>query len=250
MRLSENREKRKERKIGENKMVNKLIFPLDYSDVSEARTMALKLKAAVGMFKVGLELFTLGGPSIIETIKKETGKSIMLDLKYFDIPTTVIRALKAAQALPVRFITFRLMSDLVRILRPIEFVSNLIGVRRLTSDTGLSDDIYRTIDLYDRCESCSGLVCDHTKLKSLRGNVVTGEAILITPGIRPKWYKHPDDQWNTTTPKEAIKNGADYIIVGRPIRNAVDPVKAANKIVEEMMEVEGDNFDSHHPAHH
>ena len=228
-----------------------LIFPLDVSSYVEAIRYIDLLKVYVGIFKVGLELFVSVGPKIFKAIKERSNARIFLDLKFHDIPTTVKGAFLAASKYGISFATVHCDGGkglLQAVVDNNPFGVKILAVTVLTSlgagDLGelgyrseYIEDIAKLVLLkakLARDAGCSGLVCsglEIEKVKSELGN----DFIAVIPGIRPAWsLKEKDDQKRIMTPGKAIEKGADYIVIGRPIRTAKDPAEAAKKVLEEI----------------
>jgi orotidine-5'-phosphate decarboxylase len=226
----------------------KLIVALDVPSAADARRLVTALKGHVGLFKVGLELFVSGGPSLVDAIADLSDADIFLDLKLHDIPATVRAAIAAASRPRVRFITVhceqadRLMESGGRGSRP-----QLLGVTSLTSigpaemraagwyapDVSVEDLVLRRAAVA-RDAGCAGVVCSGHEVRAIRQRFGP-EFLIVTPGIRPSWAAIPgDDQRRAVTPAEAVAAGADFVVVGRPIRDARDPTEAAERVVEEI----------------
>ena len=229
---------------------DRLIFPLDVPDADQARKYVRLLNEQVGVFKVGLELFVSEGPSIVNAIADLTDAGIFLDLKFHDIPATVQRAIRSGSCLEkVSFITVHCDPDLLEaVVTEVANHLKILAVTVLTSldssgllSLGIREDLAaEPIQLVLQRASiakktgCAGIVCsgrEATAVKKKFGE----DLIVVTPGIRPDWGDvKKDDQARVVTPYLAVKNGADYIVVGRPIRTTSDPVAAAAKVVEEI----------------
>ena len=229
----------------------RLIFPLDFTGLEEARVWVRRLREKVGVFKVGLELYTAAGPAALEMIREESQAEIFLDLKLHDIPVTMSRAARAASWQGVDFLTVHLMAGKQAVKGCVEAVEGglkILGVTILTSHTradlmeiGYSPELSRDIPEAVRRlaglayrTGCFGVVCSGKEVSMLKEAYPHLRAIV--PGIRPEWAADPQDQVRITTPKEAILAGADYLVVGRPIREADDPEEAASRILAEMEE--------------
>lgn len=229
---------------------NRIIFPLDVPTSGEAARFVDLLKDRIGVFKIGLELFTACGPSVVKEVKaKAPGAAIFLDMKYHDIPETVKGAMKRAAGLNVDFVTVHCDEGRGLLKAVTEACAGsktkALGVTVLTSlseedlsEAGVDPKYKNPASLavhrarLARVAGCAGVVCSGLEASVVRAEF--GEDFLIvTPGIRSA-DDDADDQKRTTTPYEAILSGADYIVVGRPIRNAPDPVKAAQKISSEI----------------
>jgi orotidine-5'-phosphate decarboxylase len=226
----------------------RLIFPLDLPTKSAALNYVELLKGSVGFFKVGLELFSSQGPSIIEEIRSlapEVG--IFLDLKLHDIPATISRAMEAIARLGVHMTTVHAQGgpEMLRAAVKAAGQTKVLAVTLLTSLAPaamqeLAPD-YRApgalaLHLAKRAvaTSCHGVVASPLETLLLREHL-GDEPILVTPGIRPSWAQvSSDDQSRTGTPAQALADGASYLVVGRPIRDAKDPLKAAQRILAEL----------------
>lgn len=232
---------------------NKLIFALDVPSESEVRRFVTLLKDHVGLFKVGLELFVSAGPSIIDTIADLSDADIFLDLKLHDIPATVRAAIAAASKPRVRFLTVhceqtdRLIPSNDRDAHP-----QLLGVTALTSigrtemsvagwyapDLTVTELVLRRAAVA-RDAGCAGVVCSGDETGAIKKRFGP-ELLVVTPGIRPTWAAVAgDDQRRATTPAQAIAAGADFLVVGRPIRDARNPAEAAERVVDEIAEALG-----------
>ena len=228
-----------------------LIFPLDVPNYEEAIRYVELLKEYVGLFKVGLELFVSVGPKILKTIKETSDAGIFLDLKFHDIPATVKGAFLAASDHGVTFTTVH-CDEGKGLLRSV--VENnpsgtkILAVTVLTSlesknlkELGYLDryvnDITELVLLKARMAKeagCSGVVCSGLEVEKVKAELGK-DFIVVTPGIRPAWsLGGKDDQKRIITPYQTLKNGADYIVVGRPIRAAEKPIEAAKKVLEEI----------------
>jgi orotidine-5'-phosphate decarboxylase len=232
---------------------NKLIFALDVPSATEARRFVTLLKDHVGLFKVGLELFVSAGPAILDTITDLSDADIFLDLKLHDIPATVRAAIAAVSKPRVRFLTVhceqtdRLVGSGARDTLP-----QLLGVTALTSigntemsaagwyapDLSVSDLVIRRAGIA-RDAGCAGVVCSGDEVRAIK-QTFGREFLVVAPGIRPAWAAiKGDDQRRAATPAQAITAGADFIVVGRPIRTANDPAEAADRVVDEIAETVG-----------
>ena len=227
-----------------------IIFPLDFPDIKEAKPYISMLSGYVGMFKVGFELFIKEGPEIISFIKSSTDAGIFLDLKLHDIPETVSRAMQRIAELGVDLATVHCGENLKMLEAAVKGSSGktkILGVTVLTSVSGkdlllagfkdeFSKDISKLVGLkakmaYDA--GCHGVVC--SGLEARRIKKAFGKNFLaVTPGIRPAWSSDGADQKRITTPLNAIEYGADYLVIGRPVRDAKDPKYAAHMIASEI----------------
>ncbi len=228
-----------------------IIFPLDVSTYDQAMSYVNLLKDHVGLFKVGLELFISQGPDILGAIKEKTGAKIFLDLKLHDIPATTDRAFMAASAYGPEFVSIHCdegEGNLQKVAENNPGNTKILAVTLLTSlnrknllRLGYADkyinDLSGLVLLKARMAKeagCHGIVCSGHEVSMVR-KALGDDLIIVTPGIRPTWsLVDRDDQKRIVTPQIAVKNGADYIVVGRPIRDAKDPREAAKKVAEEI----------------
>jgi len=228
-----------------------IVFPLDVPSLDEAMQYVRVLGECVGLFKVGLELFISAGPDIVKAIHDAAGPKVFLDLKLHDIPATVKRAFLAASRLGPRFITIHcdqgdgMLEDVARDnpggtkILAVSILTSLgpSDLERLGYRPSYVEDVSALV--LDRARmareaGCHGMVCSGQEVARVKQEV-GDEMIVVTPGIRPAWTRVPgDDQRRVVTPKEAVQRGADYIVVGRPIRDASNPVEAARKLAGEI----------------
>jgi orotidine-5'-phosphate decarboxylase len=224
-----------------------IIFALDFPDAKSARAAARAVRDHVGMIKVGLELFVADGPGAIE-LGREVGLPIFLDLKLHDIPETVERAVSRAAHLGVRFLTVHASGGPAMLRRAAERARSegtgleIVAVTVLTSmDEGdlarigvvapAEEQVRRLARMaYD--EGVQAMVCSAREMPALRRDL-GNDAILIAPGIRPSSPETNDDQKRVATATRAIEEGADWLVVGRPIRDAKDPARAAEALAQE-----------------
>lgn len=239
-------------------MSSRLIVALDIDDIDKAERLIDILSPVVEVFKVGIQLYTACGPEIIRLINKR-GAKVFLDLKFYDIPNTVREAVRVAVGLEVFMLNMHIQGGLgmmkagkdiaeseskrIGVKRPL-----LLGVTVLTSmgqqdlldleiRKGMKSQVLHLARLAQKA-GLDGVVASSKEIQPIKWSC--GERFLvITPGIRPEWAQD-DDQRRTDTPKEAIQKGADYIVVGRPIIKADDPLNAAHKILREMEGKEDD----------
>lgn len=220
---------------------------MDVDSPDRARGLADRLAGSVGLFKVGLELFlasALAGVDLVAELGQRAG--VFLDLKLHDIPATVRSATRAAAAKKgIRFVTVHTaegpgaLSTYVEEAGPI----GALGVTVLTSVSpeelpalGYSVTMEELVLMRARWASesgCAGVVCSGHEARRVR-EAVGEHMAIVTPGIRPAWQAEAHDQKRVMTPARAIAAGADYLVVGRPIRDAADPALAARRIVEEI----------------
>jgi orotidine-5'-phosphate decarboxylase len=231
-----------------------IIFPLDVPTFHEAMEYVTLLKDHVGLFKVGLELFISQGPDILQAISSKCGAGIFLDLKLHDIPVTVKRAFLAASMFKPHFITVHcdegrgVLKDVAE-SNPGD--TKILGVTVLTSlntekllemgyQSKYTEDLSALVILKARMAKeagCHGVVCSGHEVAAVKAEL-GNDLTIVTPGIRPSWsLVDQDDQKRVVIPSKAVMNGADYIVVGRPIRDAKDPMAAANGVAEEIASV-------------
>ena len=223
-------------------MKRKLCLALDVSTMEEVRDLVSVTQDYVGVYKVGLELFTSVGPDVVRAIKANTDAKVFLDLKLHDIPTTMERAVRSAVRLKADFLTLHAAAGGEALTRCREVAHpdtrlKLLAVTVLTSDDG--PDCLHRISSYVARATLSGIdsfVCSAKDVAFVRD--VAPNAFTVTPGIRPAGTDR-GDQKRVTTPAEAIKAGSDLLVVGRAIRDAKDPGEAALAILREMEEAAG-----------
>lgn len=229
---------------------DRLIFALDVPDLASAVHHIKTLGGSVGCFKVGLELFTRAGPEAVRAVHDHSDADVFLDLKLHDIPATVQRAVHAAREHKVKFLTVHCSGGepmLEAALKASGPGLQLLGVTVLTSMTshdldpalGYSDGITVHELVMDRMlmgrdVGLTGFVCSAEEVKDIKKQS-GGPILTVVPGIRPADKTVlQDDQGRVATPARAIELGADYLVVGRPIRDAKDPQDAARRIVDEI----------------
>lgn len=228
-----------------------IVFPLDLPTVEQASRYIRQLSGRVGMFKVGLELFVRGGNRILQTIRNESDAKIFLDLKLHDIPETVRRAMVQIAGWKVDFTTVH-CGESVRMLEAAVAGSagkvSVLGVTVLTSvsaaDIGNSgfeeryaENISELVVLrakMAKAAGCAGIVCSGRETDMIKRQFGP-DFVTMVPGIRPAWsVDEKDDQQRVVTPAAAIENGADYLVIGRPIRDAEEPEVAAEMVASEI----------------
>lgn len=237
--------------MSESRARSRLAFALDYPSLASAREGVQRAGEHVGVLKVGLELFLREGPAAV-ALGAEHQREVFLDLKLHDIPETVARAVGSAVELGVRFLTLHAAGGprmLQQAVRQAEGTGlTLLAVTVLTSldasdleRTGVGGGVEQHARRLGRLAwdcGVGGLVCSVAEVEQLRA-ALGPEAVLVTPGIRPSGGETSDDQKRTGTPASAIRSGASLLVVGRPIRDALDPAAAARGIVREIAEAMG-----------
>ena len=231
---------------------NPLIVALDVSDTEQALRLVDRLADHVGLFKVGLQLFSAVGPSIVREIQKRRGR-IFLDLKLHDIPNTVGNAAVECGRMGVEMITLHTLGGKPMMKAARERIDEfseregwmppkLLGVTILTS---LTEEDLHSIGIYSTPQESvvklarlasesmlDGVVASPHELRTLYKSGLN-HLVFVIPGVRPS-DSEKDDQARATTPFEAILEGATYLVVGRPIVRAADPVEATQKISKEI----------------
>jgi orotidine-5'-phosphate decarboxylase len=237
----------------------KLIVALDVATADEARRLFNSLRDEVGMFKVGSQLFTAAGPDFVRELTG-AGARVFLDLKFHDIPNTVAAAARGAVRLGVSLFNVHAAGGSEMLRRAAEATNeeaahtgvakpNIIAVTVLTSmdahalvETGVEVEtveshVKHLAKLADTC-GLDGVVASPHEIVPVREAVARAGFLVVTPGVRPATTEH-DDQKRVMTPAEAVRAGADFIVVGRAILKSPDPVRAVREIVEEMEEEVG-----------
>jgi orotidine-5'-phosphate decarboxylase len=227
----------------------KIIIALDYPIAAPALALADKLEPALCRLKVGKELFTAAGPALLEELMHR-GFQIFLDLKFHDIPNTTAQACKAAANLGVWMVNVHALGGRRMLEAAREAISisvrrpKLIAVTMLTSmaqqdlaeigiNAKLADMVLR-LAVLARDSGLDGVVCSAQEAGLLRDNC-GNEFCLVTPGIRPV-NAGLDDQSRVMSPKAAMKAGSDYLVIGRPVTQAADPLQALLEINQEIGE--------------
>lgn len=228
-----------------------IIFPLDVPTEKAAKEYVELLSESVGMFKVGLELFIRSGPKIIDFIKASGNADVFLDLKLHDIPETVFRAMERIADLGVAFATVHCGETPRMLEAAVSGAKGRVGVLGVTVLTSISsedikaagfrkpfyEDLTRLVierAAKAKAAGCVGIVCSGREVKVIK-KTLGRDFIAVTPGIRPIWDDiKTHDQKRVVTPAIAVKNGSDYLVIGRPIRDANNPKEAALRIAEEI----------------
>ena len=217
----------------------RLIFAMDVPDAAAARRLADELGDSVVFYELGLELFMSGGYFELLDWMVGRGKKIFVDLKFFDVPATVASAVKNLRNRGVTFTTVHGNQSIMEAAAAAKGDVKVLAVTVLTSlDRGDLDDLGFQCDVEQLVLSrarraleagCDGVVSSGLEAKLLRAGV-DDRLIVVTPGIRPVENRPADDQKRVVNVEQAFANGADYIVVGRPIRDAADPRAAAEQI--------------------
>jgi orotidine-5'-phosphate decarboxylase len=229
------------------------MLALDVDSREKAEEWVHKLKAHVGYFKVGLQLFTKEGPELVRSIRARGGR-IFLDVKYHDIPNTVAKACEAAVSLNIDFVNVHALGGKAMLKAAAESIAEtsarmrlpkprLLAVTVLTSHDarGLSQEVglkgrpaaeVRRLALMAKAAGCDGVVCSPQEIQLVREACGPG-FVIVTPGVRQAGADK-QDQKRTLTAGEALAAGADYLVVGRPITGAADPLAAVRLLAEDM----------------
>ena len=232
---------------------NKLIVALDVDSAQKATELVSALRGIAGMFKIGMQLFTAAGPALVREIIS-SGERVFLDLKYHDIPNTVALAGVEATRLGVSIFNIHAAGGSEMMLRTADSVAEcaaaeglsrplVIAVTILTSanesvvaEVGFGStpaELVPRLALLAEASGMDGVVASPREVGIVRTVVKRPDFVVVTPGVRPAGAVI-FDQKRVTTPREAILAGADYIVVGRPILDALDPAQAAQQILDEL----------------
>jgi orotidine-5'-phosphate decarboxylase len=223
----------------------RLIFAMDVPDIDRARKLVNQLGDSIVFYKLGLEFFLSGNYFELAAELREQGKKVFADLKLFDIPATVASAVRQLAKHQVDFCTVHGNDSMLRAAAEAKGDMQILAVTALTSlDQGDLDDLgfqcdARTLVLSRAKRAlalgCDGVVASGLEVPALRESV-DHALITVIPGIRPIHNDEDDDQQRVVTPTRAISSGADYLVIGRPIRDAADPRAAAEAIQAEIQQ--------------
>lgn len=231
----------------------RLVLALDVDDFKKANELVDRLSDYVGVFKIGSQLFTAEGAKVVNMVNERGGK-VFLDLKFHDIPNTVARAAEVATKLGVYIFNIHTSGGYEMMKAAAEASKKtslslgtrkplILGVTLLTSinqeilekEIGIKKILKEQVVHLAKLAKDAGLdgvVASSWEIKEIR-KTCGEDFVILTPGIRPVG-KSSDDQKRVMTPREAIKLGSDFLVIGRPIRNAANPVEAAKNILKEM----------------
>jgi orotidine-5'-phosphate decarboxylase len=225
---------------------DRLIFAMDVPETSQAKALAEELGDAVTFYKLGLELMMTGGYFELIDWLAGNGKKVFADLKFFDVPATVGRAVSRLASRGVTFTTVHGNQGIMEAAADAKGDLKILAVTALTSlDRGDLDDLGFKCDVGELVLSrarraleagCDGVVASGLELGALR-RALDKRLLVVTPGIRPVENRPEDDQKRVVTVEQAFTDGADYIVVGRPIRNATDPRAAAEAIQKSIANI-------------
>jgi orotidine-5'-phosphate decarboxylase len=222
---------------------DRLIFALDVADSSDARKLVERLGDSVQFYKIGLELFMGGDYFPLLDWLVARGNKVFVDLKFFDVPATVAAAVRQLRNRGVTFTTVHGNQSIMQAAAEAKGDVKVLGVTVLTSlDRGDLDDLGFSCDVQQLVLSrarraleagCDGVVSSGLEAQLLR-QYIDQRLLVITPGIRPVENRPTDDQKRVVSVQQAFEYGADYIVVGRPIRDAADPRAAAELIQNQI----------------
>lgn len=231
---------------------NRLIIALDVDTKEKALLLVSLLKKDVGIFKIGSELFTSCGPDIVQDVKK-MGCEVFLDLKFHDIPNTVAKSAAAAvrsgafmfnvhaigggdmmkkAAEAAREEAMKLKTGKPKVIAVTVLTSmDENNLKKIGIDDNMENHVLRLAEMAFK-SGLDGVVVSPSEAKLIRKKF-KGGFLIVTPGVRPLWAAK-NDQKRIATPKEAIEDGASFIVVGRPVTESPDPALAARKVLEEI----------------
>ena len=218
---------------------DRLIFALDVPEVSRAKELVLELGDSVSFYKIGMELMMTGNYFNLLDWLVENEKKVFVDLKLFDVPATVSKAVKRLSQRGAYFTTIHGNQSMMEAAAAEKGNLKVLAVTALTSlDQGDLDDMGFKCDVEELVTSrakralssgCDGIVASGLELEHIRSEV-DQKLLIVTPGIRPVENRKTDDQKRVVSVEQAFERGADYIVVGRPIQNADSPRETAEKI--------------------
>jgi len=238
--------------VAKSRFNTRLILALDVDDFSRVRNLVRELRPYVGLFKVGHQLFTRHGPAAVKMIQDEGGQ-VFLDLKFHDIPNTVGSAIEAAVSLNVAMVNFHalggkaMMAAAAKSARAAaeqnpSFPPILLAVTVLTSlvdldlsEVGITPPLTEEVQRLSRLAyeaGIDGVVASPQEISLIRA-ILAPEFLIVAPGVRLE-RSNNDDQKRFLPPREAIKRGADYLVVGRPILEAASPLEAIRHILDDI----------------
>jgi orotidine-5'-phosphate decarboxylase len=226
------------------KNAEKIIVALDVPTKKEALGLVEQLREQVFFFKIGLQLYTAEGPEVVREVLR-TGAKVFLDLKLYDIPNTVARAVESALGLGVEMLTVHLSGGEAMTRAAVAAAGSKLSILGVTVLTSLDEPMLRQLGIKPTIEEqvlrlakigaavgVDGLVVSPEEIEVIRGQF-GDHFVIVVPGIRPPWTD-AGDQKRIMTPREAINAGADYLVIGRPIIAHKNPREAVAKILEEL----------------
>jgi len=223
--------------------IDRLIFALDVPEVDQAKQLVSELGTTVSFYKIGMELMMTGNYFDLLDWLVEKDKNVFVDLKLFDVPATVSKAVKRLSKRGAYFTTVHGNQSMMEAAAAEKGDLKVLAVTALTSlDQGDLNDMGFTCDVQELVISrakralssgCDGIVASGLELEHIR-NEVDQKLVIVTPGIRPVINRPTDDQKRVVTVEQAFQWGADHIVVGRPIKDAANPREAAELIQENI----------------
>ncbi len=231
---------------------DRIVFAMDVGRFSDAQRFVSLLKDRIGLFKVGKQLFTHAGPKVVDMIQQK-GQRTFLDLKFHDIPNTVAKASEEATKLNVAMFNVHALGGLEMMRAAVEAARQtakesgvkkptVLAVTVLTSldnhalkEVGIQGPVDKRVERLARLAQKGGLdgvVASPQEIQIIR-KACGKDFVIVTPGVRPG-ASAKNDQKRVMTPRQAIEAGADYLVIGRPIQQAKDPVEAVERIIEEI----------------
>ena len=223
---------------------DRLIFALDVPEIEQAKKLVEELADSVSFYKIGMELMMTGHYFALLDWLVEKNKKVFVDLKLFDVPQTVAKAVKRLSQRGAYFTTVHGNQSMMEAAAAAKGDLKILAVTALTSlDQGDLDDMGFLCDVQDLVVSrarralaagCDGIVASGLELERIRSEV-NRKLVIVTPGIRPVENRSTDDQKRIVSVEQAFQRGADHIVVGRPIKNAANPKQAAEMIQETIL---------------
>ena len=226
------------------KTANKIIVALDVATRQKALALVEQLGDRISFFKIGVQLYTAGGPEVVRAILA-AGAKVFLDLKLHDIPNTVARTVESASKLGVQMLTIHLSGGREMIRAALAARGNNMSILGVTVLTSVTEETLHEIGVADKIDNhvlrlakigmtagIDAVIASPHEIKTLRAEF-RDRIKIVVPGIRPTWSE-PHDQKRTMSPREALDAGADYLVIGRPIIAHPSPREALAKILEEL----------------
>ena len=223
---------------------DRLIFALDVPEIEQAKNLVEELADSVSFYKIGMELMMTGHYFALLDWLVEKNKKVFVDLKLFDVPQTVAKAVKRLSQRGAYFTTVHGNQSMMEAAAAAKGDLKILAVTALTSlDQGDLNDMGFLCDVQDLVVSrarralaagCDGIVASGLELERIRSEV-NRKLVIVTPGIRPVENRSTDDQKRIVSVEQAFQRGADHIVVGRPIKNAANPKQAAEMIQETIL---------------
>ena len=223
---------------------DRLIFALDVPEIEQAKNLVEELADSISFYKIGMELMMTGHYFALLDWLVEKNKKVFVDLKLFDVPQTVAKAVKRLSQRGAYFTTVHGNQSMMEAAAAAKGDLKILAVTALTSlDQGDLNDMGFLCDVQDLVVSrarralaagCDGIVASGLELERIRSEV-NRKLVIVTPGIRPVENRSTDDQKRIVSVEQAFQRGADHIVVGRPIKNAANPKQAAEMIQETIL---------------